>query len=246
MAHIVKRWKRVMAIGCTHGDMIHPQHYADAMEFMRQFRPQVRFHLGDLVDTACFRGGAVGSKDECRSPRDDMSAAARLIEEYRPTHLAWGNHDWRLYDLMSHPKAIVATLAGQLWTDLTGRLEKIKCRTVPYDIQDGWFHEGGCAWGHGFMFSMQAIRDHAEMMGKPVVMAHLHHPHQTDGRTVHDTPSFCVGALADDRQLTYGRRRRQSLTHGPGIVYGEMAEEESHLWLIRAENGKPMRFPPGI
>lgn len=246
MAHPIRRWKRVMAIGCTHGDLVHHQHLADAMEFKRRYRPEVRLHLGDIVDTACFRSGAAGTADEARSPRDDMSAAARLIEEYRPTHLAWGNHDWRLHELMNHPKAIVATLAGQLWSDLNNRLEKIHCKTVPYDIQDGWFVEGGVAFGHGFMYSMQALRDHAEMLGRPVVMAHLHHPHQADGRTVHDTPSFCVGALADDRLLTYGRRRRQSLTHGPGIVYGEISDSEAHLWLIRGTNGRPLRFPPGI
>jgi hypothetical protein len=192
MAHPIKRYRRVMAIGCTHGDLIHPQHYADAMEFKRRFRPDIRFHLGDIVDTACFRGGATGSKDEFRSPRDDMSAAARLIEEYRPTHLCWGNHDWRLYELMSHPKAIVATLAGQLWLDLQTRLTKLRTQTVPYDIQDGWIYLGGCAWGHGYMYSMMALRDHAEMLGKPVVMAHTHHLIRWTGAPSTTHPRFAL------------------------------------------------------
>lgn len=246
MAHVARRWRRVMAIGCTHGDLIHDQSMADALEFRRRFAPQVRFHLGDVVDTACFRSGAAGTPDECRSPRNDMSAAEGLLDAYEPTHLAWGNHDWRLHELSHHPKAIVATAAGQLWDTLTGKLKRLKCATVPYDIAEGWHHLGGVAWGHGFMFNQQAVRDHAEMLGCPVVMAHLHQPQQVEGRTVRDTPSFCVGALADDKLLTYGRRRRQSLTHGPGIVYGEYCDSEAHLWLIRAPSGQPLRFPPGI
>jgi hypothetical protein len=246
MANLIRRWKRGMGIGCSHGDLIHPQHLKDALEFKRRFKPDIRFHLGDLVDTSCFRSGAAGSKDEFRSPRDDMSAAAQLLDAYEPTHLTWGNHDWRLYELKSHPKAIVSTLAGQLWEDLQKRIRALKTKTCPYDIQDGWLNEFGMFWGHGYMFSMMALRDHAEMLGGPVAMAHTHHAHQVDGRTVRDSASFCVGALADDRQLTYGRRRRQSLTHGPGILYGEMSDKESHLWLIRGELGKPLHFPPGI
>jgi hypothetical protein len=147
---------------------------------------------------------------------------------------------------MSDPKAIVAALAGTMWKELNDELVKLHTKTVPYDIEDGWFVDGGTAWGHGFMYNMQAVRDHAEMLGMPVVMAHLHTPQEAPGRTVRDSASFCVGALADDRKLTYGRRRRNSLTHGHGIVYGEMSETESHLWLIKARNNEPLNFPPGI
>lgn len=246
MANPIKRYRRVMAIGCSHGDLIHEQALADVMEFKRRFNPHVRFHLGDLVDSTCFRAGAGDGPDSAKSPSSDMSAAANLIEEYRPTHLAWGNHDWRLHKLMSHPKAIVATLAAALWQDLNGRLAKIRCATRPYDIEDNWFVEGGVHWGHGAMYNMMAVRDHSEMVGGPVVMAHLHAPQMCEGRTIKDAPSFCVGALADDRKLDYGRLRRQSLTHGHGIVYGEISDTEAHLWLIRAANGQPMHFPPGI
>lgn len=235
-----------MAIGCSHGDLIHPQARADALAFRKRFKPDVRFHLGDLVDTACFRSGAAGTKDEARSPRDDMAAARDLLAEYEPTHLAWGNHDWRLAELSTHPKAIISMLAGELWSRLNDQARALKCRTVPYDIEEGWFHIGGAHWGHGYMYNMQAVRDHSEMCGGPVVMAHLHTPQQVEGRTIKDSPSFCVGALADDKQLTYGRRRRNSLTHGHGIVFGEMTDKESRLWLIRAANGKPLAIPPGI
>lgn len=246
MANLGRRWKRVMAIGCTHGDFMHPQAYKDAMEFRRRFQPQVRFHLGDLIDATCFRSGAAGSKDEFKRPHDDMSVAARIIEEYEPTHLTWGNHDWRLYELMDHPKALVSTLAGQLWHDLNSRPKKLKCRTVDYDVEDGWLEAGGYLWGHGYEYNMQALRDTAEANGMPTVMAHLHYAHQSEGRTRKGTPSYCVGTLADERKLKYARRRRKTLQHCHGLVYGEMTDKETHLWLVRSDIGKPMHFPPGI
>jgi hypothetical protein len=226
--------------------MVHPGIRQQVLEFRKRFKPDIRFELGDMIDTACFRAGATGGKDEARSPRNDHSSALSWLREYEPTHIAWGNHDWRLHEAKDHPKAIIATLAGDMWRSLTDEAARLKAKTVPYDIQDGWFFEFGRAWGHGYMFNMFSVRDHAEMLGMPVVMAHLHAPQQIEGRTIRDTSSFCVGAMADDKNLTYGRRRRNSLTHGHGIVYGEVCGEESHLWLVRAENGKLFHFPPGV
>jgi hypothetical protein len=246
MANINQAWRRVMAAGCTHGNLVSPQARADALAFRDRFRPEVRFDLGDLIDTACFRAGAAGTKDEAVRPKDDHAAAIQWLREYEPTHIAWGNHDWRLHDLASHPKAIIAELAGRLWNDLQDEARKLHARTVEYDIERGWHYLGGHAWGHGFMFNMMAVRDHAEMLGCPVVMAHLHAPQQVEGRTIKDTPSFCVGGLVDDYNLSYGRRRRQSLTHGHGVVFGEISNKGARLWLARSQNGKPIQFPPGL
>lgn len=242
----MSKWKRVMAVGCSHGDLVHPAIRQQVLDFRKRFKPDIRFELGDMVDTACFRRGARGTSDEAKDPRNDQAAALAWLKEYEPTHISWGNHDWRLFEAQNHPTAIVATLAKSMWTALTDTAAKLKAKTVPYDIEDGWHCLYGRAWGHGFMYNMQAVRDHAEMLGLPVVMAHLHAPQQVGGRTVKDTPSFCVGAMADDRNLTYGRRRRQSLTHGHGIVFGEVSENESHLWLAQSPNGKLIHFPPGL
>ena len=239
-------WRRVMAVGCTHGNLVSPQARADALAFKARFKPEIRFDLGDMIDTACFRAGAPGTKDEAVSPRDDHRAALEWLEEYEPTHLAFGNHDWRLHELMSHPKAIVATLAGDLWREINETLAILHCETRPYDIERGWFYMGGHAWGHGMMYNLFAVRDHAEMIGLPVVIAHLHAPQQVEGRTIRDTSSFCVGGLVDDNNLGYGRRRRNSLIHGHGVVYGEISDTEARLWLARSANGQPIQFPPGV
>ena len=246
MANIGHRWKRLVAVACSHGDFIHPQSRKDVLDFCKRFNPYYRLHLGDAVDTACFRSGAPGTKDEARSPRDDISAAISFFEEYCVNYCAWGNHDWRLYVLQTHPKAIVSTLAGEIWTRLNNCLRKLKAKTVPYDIKYGWFELGGVFFGHGYMFSENALKAHVSVVGGSVVIGHLHYPHQICGRTIKDTPSFCVGALANDEQLTYGRRRAACLSHGPGVLFGEVSDVGAKLWLARSENGKPVRFPPGI
>ena len=246
---MASKWRRVMAVGCGHGEHGHPLIRKQVLEFRKRYKPEIRFELGDIADTTCFRGGAAGTKDEAASPNDDMQSALRWLRAYEPTHIAWGNHDWRLYDMMDHPEGIIRDYAKQLWGRFTDEAARLKAKTVPYDIEDGWHYLGGRAWGHGYMFNVNALRDHAFMVGCPVVMAHLHTPDRfgkKEGRTIKDRPSFCVGAMADDRKLKYGRRRRNSLTHGHGIVYGEVSETDSRLWLIQSENGKPLVFPPGL
>jgi hypothetical protein len=244
--HHIRKWRRVMAVGCSHGDLVWRPVQKQALEFRRKFQPEIRFELGDVVDTACFRAGAAGTKDEARSPRDDKASAIQWFRQYEPNRVAWGNHCWRIHELTTHPKAIVSELASMIWNELQGEVNKLKAKQVDYDIEDGWFHEGGVYWGHGYMYNEQAVRDHAEMLGGPTVIAHLHAPQMVEGRTLKDTPSFCVGALADDKQLTYGRRRRASLRHGHGIVYGEMCETAAHLNLIRSANREPLVFPIGL
>lgn len=246
MANINRKWRRVLAVGCSHGEFVHPKIRKQVLEFRQRFAPELRFELGDMIDTACFRGGAIGTKDETRSPRDDEAKAHRWLDEYEPTHIAWGNHDWRLYKAQSHPKAIVAELARVMWTSLTDKAAKLKAKTVPYRLRDGWHDVGGTLWGHGYYYNLFAVRDHAETLGQPVVMAHLHTAQQVPGRTRADTNSFCVGALADDTHLEYGELRRASLTHGHGLVFGEVSEKESHLWLVKSPNGQLLHFPPGI
>jgi hypothetical protein len=246
MANTIRKWKRVCAVGCTHGELVNPAIRRQVLDFRRRFQPEIRFELGDLMDTTCFRAGAAGTKDESKSPRDDQAAALRWLREYEPTHIAWGNHEWRMYRLMEHPKAIVATLAAQMWNSLTDAAAKLHAKTVPYNLRHGWHYVGGVAFGHGYMFNEMALRDHAETLGCPVVMAHLHAPQMAEGRTIKDTPSYCVGGLVDEEKLDYGHLRRASLRHGHGVVFGEISDTEAHLWLARSENGKPLVFPPGL
>lgn len=246
MAHVGRRWKRVLAVGCTHGNLAAPQAIKDVLEFNRRFQPHHRIHLGDGLDTTCFRRGARGSKDGTVRPHDDFAAFESFWDRFEPTVYTPGNHEWRLFKLSEDPDAIVSTLASQLWERIQSRVRKSRALTCPYSVRKGWVHLGGVAWGHGHSYAMNALRETAKANGMPTVMAHLHTPHQLPGRTVRDTPSFCVGALADEEQLAYGHERLASLEHAHGFVYGEMTDTEAHLWLVRAANGEKFHFPPGI
>lgn len=223
--------------------MADPEMLKQVLAFKKAYKPEIRFELGDVIDTAAFRSGARGTKDEARPIGPDFYASRRWLEAFQPTHLAFGNHDWRLYELQDHHNAIVSHAASTVWNSLTDTAAKLKAKTVPYDIETGWFEMGGVYWGHGFFINENAVRDHAEYLGGPVVMAHLHHPQQVQGRTRTWSPSFCVGTLANIPAMTYARRRRSTMRWGAGCVWGEVCDDAAQLYLTSCEKGGTLRFP---
>lgn len=247
MANINRRWRRVMAIGCTHGEYLEPNVANQVLAFAASWKPEIRYHLGDIADTAAFRSGATGTPDEAADPQADCDASIRFVEAYRPNRVAWGNHDWRLVEMARHPKGIVAFAATQAWNQLQKIIvDRLRAKTVAYDYEHGWFDEGGVFWGHGYWHNVNALRDHAEFLGGPCVIAHLHRRQQLPGRTRKNSMSFCVGTLADEDKMKYARRRRATSEWGPGLVFGEMCDTESYLWLVGGEKRGLLHFPPGL
>lgn len=242
-AAIVQKWRRIMAVGCTHGDLADIAAQNEVLAFKERWKPDIRFDLGDLVDTAAFRSGARGTPDEGKQVEPDEFASLRWIERYEPTHITYGNHCQRLVEMQRSQNAIVAYAAGKLWNSITEAARKVKAKTKEYDFEDGWFEIGGTFWGHGYFFNEAAVRDHAEMLGGPVVMAHLHRALQENGRTLFGSKSFCVGLLGDPRKMTYARRRRATSRWSKGCVFGEVSDRSSHLWLASSKPGEPLHFP---
>lgn len=243
----LRAWKRIAAIGCTHGDHVDWKVFDHCVAFMDRYKAEHRIHLGDVLDTAAFRSGAKGTKDEARPIAPDYNAGIKALEKMRPTVITWGNHDVRLLDLMDHPSAIVSMAAGSLWNELQSVAKRLKAKTVPYDIEDGWIKIGGHYWGHGYQYNESAVRDTAEMLGGPVVMAHLHRPLQERGRMRMSKDSFCVGLQANPRMMSYARRRRATTRWGHGCVWGEVCETKtggySKLWLSASAPGQLPPFP---
>lgn len=240
--HVPSQWKKIVALGCTHGHLQNELLVAQSVDFIDRWNPDYRIHLGDVVDTTAFRGGARGTPDEREDPTPDVNAAASLFQRMRPTHYTQGNHCHRLQRAMHSTSAIVAHSARLIWKEIIGALPQ-GCVVTPYDIRRNWIRLGGHWFGHGFMYNMQAVRDHAEMLGGPVVMAHLHRPEASVARTLQGGVSYCVGTLADIDKMDYARQRRATFQWGHGLIYGYVSENKSQLWLAQSAPGELLNLP---
>jgi hypothetical protein len=228
MAAIIRSWKRWVAAGCVHSTYACKPAQDVVLGFVERYKPHRRIDLGDVFDFTAIRTNA-SLKDEC-TPLD-FNGGAEWFTRFRPTDWLQGNHDARIYELLDDPRAVVARLAGYVVEDIRQLTDKHKTRIVPYDVEDGWLKLGDLCLGHGFMYNAHALRDHVEMVGGNVCIAHLHHPHQYRGRGLGGFHGTCVGLLGDPKKLKYARRRRNTLSWAHGFAWGEYCDSEATIHL---------------
>jgi hypothetical protein len=231
---VISSYKRFIAAGCVHSTYACQQAQDAVMGFRERYKPHVAIDLGDVHDFTAFRSGAKGTPDESASIELDYGAGVDWLKRYRPTHRVNGNHDHRIYKLLDHPNAIVAHCAAKVIEDIRQVDEKNKTSVKPYHMKDGWWEFGDTKFGHGWMYNMQAVRDHAETFGKCVI-AHLHTPQESRGRRDDSPIGWCVGTLGDPNKFTYAHSNRNWLSWAHGFVWGEFNDKNCIVRLERTE-----------
>lgn len=240
--NVIRKWKKLLAIGCNHGHLADETALKAVLSFKEKWKPDTTIHLGDCIDLAALRTGAKGTTDESVNISDDFKAGTSYLRELRPNYFFIGNHEDRLYKLQIHPNAIISHCAGNVIGDLNDICKKLRCQIIPYDIDAGWRKFGDCDFGHGYMFNMQAIRDHAEMRGKCVI-AHLHRVGQEPGRRSDHPVGYCVGTLANINRMTYAKTQRSRTAWSQGFAWGEYCDNEAVIRLERRCNSGEWRIP---
>jgi len=229
--NVNRSWKRFLAIGCSHGHLADPKALKTVLDFQERWKPHTSIHLGDYVDTAAFRTGAKGTKDETVSLESDLHAGVEFLKLYQPSIVLNGNHDIRLWGAQKAANAIVAECARRLVEDIKNALPK-NCQFVEtYDIRKSYVTLGDTKFLHGFMYSENAVRDHAEQFGKCVI-AHLHKVVSVPGRRNDRARGYCVGYLGDEDKFGYALNRRATSQWSQGFAYGEYSDRECVVWLV--------------
>lgn len=235
--NIGQKWKRLLAVGCSHGNLALQSSLDAVLEFQRRWQPDTTVHLGDLIDTAALRAGAKGSNDESEPLLPDLDAGLDFLEQLRPKILFAGNHEDRIYRLVNSPNAIAAMCAGEILNRLQMKCDKLKCELVPWHFINGWRMLGNYRFGHGYVFSENATRDHAEAVGN-CVHAHTHRANMAKGRRLDNPTGYSVGTLTDIPNMDYAKARRATLAWSAGFVWGEYTDTHTVLWLHEQPRGK--------
>ena len=222
--NITRRWKRLVAFGCTHGVNIDPVAKAAILKMIQGYKPHTIVNGGDFLDTTAFRSGAKGTADESEPVEPDLKEGIEFLHEARCTHVLGGNHEDRLWRLQSSPNAIVSFCASQAITRIHEACRKLK---APFHPWGGAFQEpfifGGTKFIHGYMYNENAARDHAESHGN-VVHWHTHRPAIATGRRDDHPVGICPGSMTRRRNMDYAKARRQTLAWGQAILWGEYCD----------------------
>ena len=226
--------KRFIAAGCSHGQFIDSGVADDLIKFKNDFNPHTTLHLGDFLDQTAFRSGAGGTPDEAMDITDDIIKGLHFIERLAPDFLFLGNHDKRAYRLASHPKAIVAHAAQAVVDDINRLAKEVKAELVPYtDVTDVscWRMLGDIAFGHGFMFGINACEQHVNLLGENVCFVHTHAVDIRTARTHGGKTGYNIGCVADITKLAdqYAGQRMKTSTWKNAWAYGEYGDDWCNL-----------------
>jgi len=241
--NITRRWKRFLAVGCSHGNLIDPVAAHAVLRFRDQWKPAATIHLGDAIDTAAFRSGAKGSNDESEPIAPDIDAGIEFLKALRPTLIFNGNHEARLWNLMSHHNAIVSKCATSIVETLRANAKSLRAEYVEDWGIRAWRKLGNYSLGHGYLFGDSFLRDTAESHGNAIV-AHAHRAGMYTGRTGQASTAYCVGTLCEVSKMSYASARRSTLSWAAGFVWGEYTSDETVCWLhVQPQGQTEWRLP---
>jgi predicted phosphodiesterase len=240
--------KRILVVSCSHGHLINDEAAAAVLKFREEYKPHTVLHLGDAIDAGCFMASNVRTGEGDPIDRD-LQRGIEFVENLSPTTLFMGNHEDRLWRLRHESRNEFVTYAADRVIKSIEQLAKAcKAEMVPYAgtfDPNSWRTYGGTAFGHGFMYNEQAARDHAEMLGMPVVIGHVHKLLRQPGRAIGAPEGIAVGCLCDIPSMAYAKTKRQTSAWDHGYAWGEYGENWCRLYLERISKWKRPNIPAG-
>lgn len=236
--NVTRKWKRFLAVGCSHGIHADPSALAAVLKFKNSFKPEIVAHLGDAIDVSAFMGSKL-DKGDGDPIEPDVDGGIRFLKQLRPNVYLMGNHEDRLDRLVHSRNEIVAYAAAQVVANIGDVCEELKCKRIPYSGNDQSFTIGNVRLMHGTLYNVSATRDHAEAFAPwkgSVVHAHNHTAAQATGRRADSPLGFGVGTLTNRANMDYAKTRRQTTAWSHGMVWGYVSEKSSQLYLSQRQS----------
>jgi predicted phosphodiesterase len=233
---IGKKYIRFVAVSCSHGKYADPTALDAVLKFKNKWNPELVIHLGDWCDTSALRGGASGTSDEAEPIAPDIDGGLQFLRELGATHALDGNHEHRIALAMKSQKAVVSYAASKAQDHIDEFFKKNGIRRFPYDGVFQRYLVGDVTFTHGTVFNENAARDMAEEYGGKVVFGHTHRAQCAEGRTIKESTGYCAGTLTKRGVQEYSKCRRATLAWRQGLVFGEIGENDSAVWLCTRSN----------
>lgn len=214
----------IIAMGDNHGHLACDDTLDAIMEGVSRYKPKVRVHLGDNWDMTCLRKGIEnGSKEAIDNLREDMDAGIKWIRRYRPTHFLFGNHEWRVYDLLHNTDSMSkARKAQDVIDEMKRELRAVGCKVIkPYDVRDCKITIEGIDFIHGMSHGRNALLQDQATYGTPghgFAMGHLHREEQLNYQHIDGGAAFLCGCAMDISLANYALRRSATLRWQNGFL----------------------------
>jgi hypothetical protein len=230
------KYQTFVAVGDNHGDKVDPVAFDGFKQFLKEFKPQHRVHLGDCFDFRSIRRGvSVADRESHETLDDDIACGYDFINMLKPTAFLYGNHEDRLSQLCNNsPVGAIRSYAEKVDEEIKSHLKANKCRSIyPYHADLGVHRIGPIAFVHGYTCNRYAIEEHATHYGSPsgaVIMGHIHRIGSANAKKHGGVVGFSGGCMCIKREMLYAKTRLATSQWGLGWTYGVIEGNEWKVW----------------
>jgi predicted phosphodiesterase len=168
--------KRFVAVADSHGHLIDNVTRKALLDFVSDYKPSIRLHLGDMFDFSPLRKGA-SEEERAQSLEEDYLAAEDFLADYfkggKHNVALFGNHDARLFELEHSSNGVLRDYAKANTSRVLKILGQHKAATLPYDSRKGIYRLGDLNCLHGYFAGKSAAINHARVYGN-CIYGHTH------------------------------------------------------------------------
>jgi hypothetical protein len=219
-----------VAIGDPHGDQVCPVTSAALFDFMADFKPVIRLHLGDNWDFRNLRKGA-SDDEKAASLMDDWEAGTDFMRRFfaggKVNHFLRGNHDERIYHFRESCSGVLRDYASDAVKRLESVVRQSKATMLPYDSRHGILRLGEMKCVHGYAAGKNALSRHAAIYGQ-VILGHIHtaesYPVESDQGPKEARSIGCICKT----DMSYNQHQPNKLRHRNGWASGLMFDDGTY------------------
>ena len=218
-----------------HGDMQQGDVVNELYEFTEKFNPDIKIFGGDLFDFRAIRRGA-SATERADSMALDVELGLEFLNNWKPNVFLRGNHDERLWDTAKYADdGLIRDHAQDGVRSITTKCKLIKCKMLPYNVNEGVYKLGKLSFIHGFHAGIYATKKHAEVyadQGGATIHGHTHSIQQQSIARSGGASGYGVGCLCR-LDMSYNRHFTGRLMHGHGWAYGFATKEDYQVFQAR-------------
>lgn len=232
--------RRFICAGDSHGDMVDPVTAAALFDFIDDWKPDIRVHVGDAWDFRNLRRGA-GEEEKAGSMVGDWNSGVTFLERFfkggKTNHFLRGNHDERMWDAAKNSSGILKDYAAKGVEKIEALMAKNRVQMLPYDSALGILHLGHLKALHGYHAGIGACRQHAAIYGN-CIFGHVHTIESAPVSALEPAEARSIGCLCI-RDMDYLNKKTGKLRHAQGWAYGLLFNDDTYqLFQTRKLNDK--------
>ena len=253
MANITHKWRKILAVSCSHAKYCDKEAWKAVMTMKERFKPDTLLHLGDFIDLSALMSNGAGSGSDGDEVTPDIDTGLTHLRELmagcKNPWVLCGNHEDRAWKLTHSKNSVTAYCAHKIVNSIEDTTKSIGARLIPYSGIEQIVDIADIGFTHGTIYNEQAA---AHMAGhycngirKKICFGHTHKVAVASAKTQHGGTGYNIGTLTARGSLEYAKNRPSTWMWTQAFLWGEYCESlnQSSIQITQRQHGEVWRMP---